>query len=328
MVSDEGAGRMSRREAIGRIMSGVLTYEALQFPRDVNAGEPEVTSELYRLRDLEVLYERWKTQKTSTHIPPLEVFRAAVMTCREAACAIFLMKGPTVSASHSGFIISIPEEHQTQNSRDKIYVVTCDHARLDHRDTRPIIQLSNGTTITPEIEIVAQFGARGLPVKDLRIYECLKIPVPGVRGLPLRPIEVRPPQDAPAMTYEPLNLRARQMVDERRQTVVLQRQLQSDRVAERFILTSVSHPSEFRFDPSYPENWGFNTAGHLKVGGSGSPVILFTERDFSVAGHQVSYGERQNHDGEDRIDGEVNYDANVVHINNAINLLHERGRWK
>jgi hypothetical protein len=130
------------------------------------------------------------------------------------------------------------------------------------------------------------------------------------------------------MTYEPLNLRAVQVVDEKQGTVLLDKAMQRQRVLEKFVLTHVSNPVGFPLDPTYPETSGFSTAGQLKVGGSGSPVILFGENDFAVAGHQVSYGHNHDTDSEDRIDGEIDNDGHVVHINNAINLLQERGRWK
>lgn len=327
-TSDNQTG-MDRRQALWQVASAIGgAVGALTLPRSTFGQEPATTGDIYKLRDVERVYEIWRNQSKSTHLPPLEVLRDAVMTCREAACSIFLMRGPILSAIHSGFVVSIPEEHQTPSTRGKIYVVTCDHARLDHGGTKPIIQLPNGTNITPQSEIVAKGGQKGIPVKDLRIYECAASAFAGVKALDIRPIAVHPPQNAPVMTYEPLNLKARQIIDERRQTVVLERQPQSKPVVEKFILTHVSHPSDFPFDPSYPESSGFNTAGQLKVGGSGSPVILFTEDEFFVAGHQVSYGDRHDLESEERIDGEIDNDGNVVHINNAIKLLHERGRWK
>lgn len=303
-------------------------FGALMAPRDVQAGEPERAAVNYKLRDLQRVYELWKSQSTSNHLPPIEVFREAVTACRDAACSILLMKGPRLSASHSGFLVTVPEESQTASSRGKLYVVTCDHARIDHAGARPIIQLASGKNIQPQLELVAKLGERGIPLKDLRIYECLASSFEGVSPLPLRPIDAPPPQDAPVMTYEPLNLRATQIIDEQRQTVVLDAKTQSEPILEKFILTRVTQPLGLPYDSSYPENTGFNTAGQLKTGGSGSPVILFREKDFAVAGLQVSYGHRHDTEREDRIDGEIDNDGHVVHIDNAINLLREKGRWK
>jgi hypothetical protein len=303
-------------------------FGALMAPRDARADEPQSSALNYKLRNIERVYELWKGQSKSNQIPPLEVFREAVTVCRESVCSIYLMKGPRLSASHSGFLVAIPEEFQTINSRGKVYVVTCDHARLEHAGTRPIIQLPNGRNIQPQLELVAKSGKGGIPLKDLRIYECLASSFEGVRALPLGLIEEAPPQDAPVMTYEPLNLRATQVIDEQRQTVVLDAKMQREPVIEKFILTHVSHPFGLPYDVSYPESTGFNTAGQLKTGGSGSPVILFTEKGFVVAGHQVSYGHSHSAESEDKIDGEIDNDGNVVHINNAISLLQERGRWK
>jgi hypothetical protein len=161
---------MDRRQALWHLASGIgCAIGALTLPRDTFGQEPTAGADIYKLRDVERVYEIWRNQSNATHLPPLEVFRDAVMTCREAACSIFLMKGPNLSACHSGFVVSIPEEHQTTSTRGKIYVVTCDHARLDHGGTKAIIQLPNGTNITPQSEIVAKGGQRGIPVKDLRI---------------------------------------------------------------------------------------------------------------------------------------------------------------
>lgn len=320
---------MSRRQALTHMASGLgCVFSALMAPRDVQAGEPERAAVNYKLRDIQRVYDLWKNQTKSNDLPPLEVFREAVWACRESACSIFLMKGPRLSASHSGFLVTIPEESQTSNSRGKVYVVTCDHARLEHAGTRPIIQLPDGRNIQPQLELVAKAGAGGIPLKDLRIYECLASSFAGTRALPLGLIEESPPQDAPVMTYEPLNLRATQMIDEQRQTVVLDAKMQREPILEKFILTRVSHPFGLPYDVSYPESTGFNTAGQLKTGGSGSPVILFREESFVVAGHQVSYGHSHDTESEDGIDGEIDNDGNVVHINNAISLLREKGRWK
>lgn len=320
---------MSRRQALGQMASGLAcVFGALMAPRDVRAEEPQNSVVTYQLRDLQRVYELWKSQSKSNHLPPIEVFRDAVTTCRDAACSIFLMKGPRLSASHSGFLATVPEESQTASSRGKLYVVTCDHARIDHAGARPIIQLASGKNIQPQLELVAKLGERGIPLKDLRIYECLASSFEGVSPLPLRPIDAPPPQDAPVMTYEPLNLRATQIIDQQRQTVVLDAKTQSEPILEKFILTRVTQPLGLPYDSSYPENTGFNTAGQLKTGGSGSPVILFREKDFAVAGLQVSYGHRHDTEREDRIDGEIDNDGHVVHIDNAINLLREKGRWK
>ena len=320
---------MSRRQALGQLASGLAcAFGALTTPREVRADEPEGSAVNYKLRDIVRVYELWKNQSKSNQLPPLEVFREAVTVCRGAACSIFLMKGSRLSASHSGFLVTVPEEFQTASSRGRLYIVTCDHARIVHADARPIIQLPNGKNIQPQSELLTKLGERGIPLKDLRIYECLADSFDGTRPLTLKGIDASPPQDAPVMTYEPLNLRASQIIDEQRQTVVLNANAQSGQILEKFILTRVSHPFGFPYDSSYPESSGFNTAGQLKVGGSGSPVILFSEKDFAVAGHQVSYGHSHDTESEDRIDGEIDHDGNVVHINNAINLLREKGRWK
>ena len=328
-ADERNALEMSRRQALGQLASGLgCAFGMPAVLRDVRADEPQSSAVNYKLRDIERVYELWKSQSKSNDLPPLEVFREAVTVCRDAACSIFLMKGSRMSASHSGFLVTVPEEFQTASSRGKLYVVTCDHARIDHAGARPIIQLSSGKNIQPQVELVAKLGQRGIPLKDLRIYECLASSFEGMQPLPLKSIDVSPPQDAPVMTYEPLNLRATQIVDEQRQTVVLDAASQSKPILEKFILTRVSNPLGFPYDSTYPETSGFNTAGQLKVGGSGSPVILFTKKDFAVAGHQVSYGHSHDTESEERIDGEIDNDGNVVHINNAINLLREKGRWK
>lgn len=320
---------IGRRQALGQMTLGVMSvFGALGIPRVARADDPVRSSDIYKLRDVDRVYELWARQSKSTHIPPLEVFRDAVTQCRGAACAIFLMRGPRVSASHSGFIVAIPEEHQTAISRGKVYVVTCDHARIEHAGTRPIVQLADGKNIQPQAELVTKTGAKGIPVKDLRIYEFAAGSFEGIGGLRLTSIDSALPASAPVMTYEPLNLRAAQVVDPQNGLVVLDKALQKQPVLEKFILTHVSHPSGFPYDPTYPETSGFRTAGQLKTGGSGSPVILFGENGFTVAGHQVSYGPGHDVDSEDRIDGEIDNDGHVVHINNAINLLQERGRWK
>jgi hypothetical protein len=320
---------MTRRQALSHLAAGLsCVFGALAVPRGAHADEPQDMMSCYALRNVERTYELWASQSKSTHLPPLEVFREALSVCRESACSIFLMQENWLSACHSGLVVNIPKEHQTASSRGKLYVVTCDHARLNHAGTRPIVQLPNGKNIQPLSELVVRAGKRGIPLKDLRIYECHANAFDGVRTVPLKSIDAELPLHAPVMTYEPLNLRARQIVDEQKQAPLLEPGMQSKKVLEKFILTHISHPTGFPHDPSYPESSGFNTAGQLKVGGSGSPVIVFTEKDFALAGHQVSYGHSHDTESEERIDGEIDHDGNVVHIGHAIQLLQEKGRWR
>ncbi len=321
---------MNRRQALGQLAVGLGSMmAALSLPQEARADELVQPTGPYKLRDIEATYQLWRAQNKATHLPSLEVFREALSVCRQAACSIFLMKGTNLVASHSAFVMAIPDEVQTVPSRGKLYVVTCDHARLEHAGARPIIQLSNGQTVHPELELVARSGAKGIPVKDLRIYECRATAFKDTQPLPFTEIDDKViSQDAPVMTYEPLNLRASQVIDVARRTVTLDQEGSKKPVLEKLVLSHITGPQAFPHDANYPESSGFSTAGMLRVGGSGSPVIIFSKNDFKVAGHQVSYGNPGLAESEHQIDGEIDNDGHVVHIGHAMQLLREKGRWK
>lgn len=297
----------------------------LSLPLRETHGAESMRDTPYELRDIKEVYALWSSNNHANYLPSFEVFERSVQVARQAACSIFLMKGSELAAMHSAFVVSVPEEHQTEKSRGRAYVVTCDHARLQFAGTKPIVQLANGQNLTPRAELVTKQGAKGLPSKDLRVYEVDAKAVTGIEPFALRGIDSRPPQQAPVMTYEPLNLRAPQIVDDGRPVLEPSR---GKRTLEKFVLTHITDPVGFPYDASYPQSSGFATAGQLRVGGSGSPVILFTETDFYVAGHQVSYGIKDDPDRALWFDGEINQDGHVVHINNAIKLLRDEGRWR
>lgn len=318
--------RGNRRDFLKTLTGASGALCALSLPSVRAVGAEVVGAGAYQLRDLNGVYQAWSEYNQAAYLPSYNVFEEAVTVCRKAACTIFLMKAGEMVAMHSGFVVSIPAEHETPQSKGRTYVVTCDHARLQFAGSSPIIQLSDGTNVRPKEELVTKRGVKGLPTKDLRVYECVASGVSEETKLSLRGIDVRPPQDAPVMTYEPLNLRTAQAV------VDGQPRLEpsvAGSTREQFVLTHIIKPGGFPYDSSYPQSSGFVTAGQLRVGGSGSPVVLFDrEEGFTVAGHQVSYGVYVDEERRTWFDGEINQDGHVVHINNTVKLLRDEGRWK
>lgn len=309
----------------GSVSIASASLAALSLPMREARAVDGMKDTPYELRDLKGVYALWSSNNQAAYLPSFEVFEQSVQVARQAACSIFLMKRGEFVAMHSAFVVSVPEERQTEKSRGRAYVVTCDHARLQFAGAKPVVQLASGQNLTPRAELVTKKSVKGFPSKDLRVYEIDAAAVSDIEPLTLRGIDSRPPQYAPVMTYEPLNLRTPQIVDGGRPVMEPSR---GERVIEKFVLTHITDPVGFPYDSTYPQSSGFATAGQLRVGGSGSPVLLFTEGDFFVAGHQVSYGIKEDPNRALWFDGEINQDGHVVHINNTIKLLRDEGRWR
>jgi hypothetical protein len=98
-------------------------------------------------------------------------------------------------------------------------------------------------------------------------------------------------------------------------------------VQEKFVLTYVS-AGEHRAKSfeTFSQNRGFQTGGQLFSGGSGSPVLVYLDGEFRVAGHQVSYSPEPPSD--DFVNGELRCDGFAIHVNGLIELLKQKDCWK
>lgn len=316
---------LERRAVLGSVAA---LFSSVVLPPVAQAGEPRSYESVMQLRDLKKSYELWQREISPDTLPPFPLFERAIQVCRSAACGIHHVTGQQQTGSHSGFLVSIPNEHATARSRGKVYVVTCDHARaFDGRSSSVNIILSNGSTIHPTQEFTEPKQGSGFPSKDLRILECSLRDAAGLTGLPLRLISEPVAAKAPVVIYEPIGSRVLTQLDPTTRMVRPAIFAEDKPRLEKFVLTYVTDPSGPRQkDPNYPANTGFMTAGQLYSGGSGSPAVVFDNESFTVGGYQVGYIPVP--DTGERVDGELQCDGHVVHANNIISLLRSHGAWR
>ncbi len=306
-------GSVARRDFLTKTASAIsAVFAGLQLPSRA-LGEAVAESRLFRHRNLEDSHRLWSEQAEVQGIPPLNTFKAAVELCREATCVVAFVRDGVVRATHSAFVVSIPSRLQ------KRYVVTCDHARLETNLGTVRLFLSNFENAVVLRELVFPFKNGRNPSVDLRILECEPKAFAGIRGLPLSDLSEQIPTNAAMMIYEPPTVRIPMMLDPSTGLIAPYRDTSMDVRLERLVLTRHAAETPFSEDSAYADNTGFRTAGQLPVGGSGSPVLLFDQNGFRVAGHQVSYGSRKV--DELCVDGELDFDGVAVHVRHALKLL-------
>jgi hypothetical protein len=317
----------SRREALtaGFGLLGSLVLPRLElFAREDSPSQiKDDLNKLYGLRDPEEAYKAFKElNKNPVSFPSFEQFKEALSVCREAACTIYLLKNDRIASCTSGFLIDMPKERLGVAAYNKRYIVTCDHMRLDNYDGLAQISFPDGTIVKPERQFVEKLGANGIPVKDLRVYECSDSTLKGKKGLPCRRLEDEISVDSFALTYQPLNLRVDTSFSTGASGSIVVRDNKSNKVyLETFKVSKVTNTAawEKQQDPHYPENSGFRLDGYLNKGGSGAPAVLFTKDGYCVAGLQVSYVPEL--ESEATYTLEIRNDARIVHINNVLDLL-------
>lgn len=317
---------LSRREALGTSLGFIgglvlprLDTLALEIPYS-QIKDP--LDQLYTLRNPQKAYNAFKAlNQDAQNFPPFEQFHEALNVSRNATCAIYLLRDGKVSSTVSGFLIDLPQSALTDRARNKRYVVTCDHMRLDNRDGMAQISFPDGTIVKPERQLIEKMGAHGFPSKDLRIYECSDSLLRGNKGLPCRRLADEVSLDSFALTYEPLNLRVGTSYSANSSGPTVVRFNDQKLPLEQFIVSKITNTTAWQGQPdtNYPANSGFSLDGYLNVGGSGAPAILFAKDAYSVAGLQVSFVPEPT--SEHTFALEIRNDARIVHINNVLDLL-------
>ncbi len=316
---------LDRRAALGSVAA---VFSSLVLPPVVRSQDRRSYESAMQPRDLGRSYELWQRDVSADTLPPLKTFEQAIDTCRSSACGIHHVISGVQTGSHSGFLVSIPNEHMTARSRGMAYIVTCDHNRaFDERRSTIHIILSNGSTIHPSQELTEVIGKNGFPTKDLRVLEVNVSDVNGLKGLPLRSVTEPVRAGTPVVIYEPIGSRVSTHLDPSSGKVRPILFADDKPRLEKFVLTYVTDPAGPRQrDPNYPANTGLMTAGQLYSGGSGSPAVVFDKDTFSVGGYQVGYIPTT--DTGESVNGELQCDGHVVHANNIISLLKRHGAWK
>ncbi len=329
------APALSRRAFLSSTVGAVAGFELLTAPRHSIAQEGSGHLAIYDLKDLAELYRDWSRVRAHDQaLPSYAVFEDAVVTCRDAVCAVYVFPQEGGIVSHCGFVVEIPEEHRSDSSRDRLFIVTCDHASRMRRGIGHEIVLANGRSIRPKQELSPPLDPQTKhPNNDLRILVCDREEFEGTRRFSLQRVD-GVTGGAPAVTYEALPLRARISRVSNHSNIILSQNGAPGSVPERFINTEITEPdwrpSEEALATRYVELSGFNTAGHLDPGGSGSPVIIFSKTGFSVAGYQVSFGPRSRENPpKNKIDtGKRETRGHAAHINHAIELLRGAKYWR
>lgn len=310
------------------MFSGVVLPSLRAFADEPEkASAPAGDAVLYRFKDLKRCHDLWSKQTPITQPPPYQEFEKAIALCRQATCVVTYMNNDFPCAVHSGYLVAIPERHQTDLSRGKRYVATCDHGRAGNQGRQMSVFLRNGETVRPRQELILRVQTNGSPVQDLKVLECDSGQFSNLPSLVIGEIAQTLPANAPAITYEPLDCRVPLTNGPRSGSLERYFKPGDSQRPETFILTHIaSGMQQAASHEEYSENKGFTTGGQLFSGGSGSPVVVWMNGQFCLAGHQVSYSPEPPSD--DFINGELRCNGFAVHINGVVEALKQSGRWR
>lgn len=220
-----------------------------------------------------VQFSKWPSQPDLKNHPSPEQVQEALELCRKSCTTIDIRnEGNHPVGTLHGYVLALDEKRVTEKAQGKRYIVTCKHGE-EMIKGRMVPVLSN-------LQDARVIRSIDYPGSDLLILECDGSGMEEIKGMPAAKTSFSVNQ--PAIIYQSSTHRTGIAQD----GTIVERETKND---ERLILTHFSSDIQKSDNKRFTRQISFTTAGGLRVGGSGSPVLKWENGRAVIIGHQSEH---------------------------------------
>lgn len=260
-----------------------------------------------------VQFTKWPSQPDLKNHPSPEQVQEALEMCRQSCVTIDIRneRNQPVGSLH-GYVLALDPNRVTPKANGKRYIVTCKHGEEMIRGRMvPVLSNLQDARVTRPIDY---------PGSDLLILECDSNGMENIAGMPTAKTSFNMSQ--PAIIYQSSTHRTGVAQD----GTIVEREKKND---ERLILTHFSSDIQRSDNQRFSRQISFTTAGGLRVGGSGSPVLKWENGNAVVIGHQSEHIlEPATSKGLGQDTGEAKLDFHHVLVTQVENALRQDGIYR